>query len=85
MRALVEAAGQQCSDSDLVHLVDVYNDGLSHLLDRHVPSVTRRMRDRPSVPWMTKEIREALQSQRRAERWWRETSLTVHWEIYIKD
>ena len=43
VRALVEAASHQCSDSDLVHLVDVYNDGLRRLLDRHAPSVTRRV------------------------------------------
>ena len=58
VRALVEAASQQCSDSDLVHLVDVYNDGLRRLLDRHAPSVNRRVRDRPSAPWTTEEIRE---------------------------
>ena len=50
VRALVEAASQQCSDSDFVHLVDVYNDGLRCLLDRHAPSVTRRERNSPSAP-----------------------------------
>ncbi|WP_374211094.1 endonuclease/exonuclease/phosphatase family protein, partial [Thiolapillus sp.] len=85
VRALVEAASQQCSDSDLVHLVDVYNDGLRRLLDRHAPSVTRRVRDRPSAPWMTEEIREARRRRRQAERRWRETRLTVHREIYAKE
>ena len=85
MRALVEAASQQCSDSDLLHLVDVYNDGIRRLLDRHALSVTRRVRDRPSVPWMTEEIREARRRRRQAERRWRETRLTVHREIYAKE
>ena len=58
VRALVEAASHQCSDSDLVHLVDVCNDGLCRLLDRHAPSVTRGVRGRPSAPWTTEEIRE---------------------------
>ena len=56
VRALVEAASQQCSNLDLVN---VYNDGLCYLLDRHAQSVTRCMRDCPSAPWMAKEIREA--------------------------
>ena len=85
VKALVEAASQQCSYSDLMHLVDVYNDGLCCLLDRHTPSVTRHVRDRPSAPWMTEEIREARRRRRQAERRWRETRLTVHREIYAKE
>ena len=85
VRALVEAASQQCSDSDLVHLVDVYNDGLRRLLDRHAPPVTRNVRDRPSAPWMTEKIRELRRRRRQAERRWRETRLTVHREIYTKE
>ena len=34
VRAWVEAARQQCSDLDLVSLVDVYNDGLRRVIDR---------------------------------------------------
>ena len=85
VRALVEAASYQCSDSDLVHLVDVCNDGLRRLLDRHAPSVIRRVRDRSSAPWMTEEIREARRRRRQAERRWRETRLTVHRKISAKE
>ena len=85
VRAWVEAASQQCSDLDLASLVDVYNDGLRRVLDRHAPSVTRRVRDRPSAPWMTEEIREARRRRRLAERRWRATRLTVHREIYAKE
>ena len=49
VRAWVEAASQQCSDLDLASLVDVYNDGLRRVLDRHTPSVTRCVRVRPSA------------------------------------
>ena len=38
--AWVEAARQQCSHLDLASLVDVCNDGLRRVLDRHAPSVT---------------------------------------------
>ena len=85
VRAWVEAASHQCSDLDLASLVDVYTDGLRRVLDRHAPSVTRRVRDRPSAPWMTEEIREARRRRRLAERRWRATRLTVHREIYAKE
>ena len=85
MRAWVEAASQQCSGLDLASLVDVYNDGLRRVLDRHAPSATRRVRDRPSAPWMTEELREARRRRRLAERRWRATRLTVHREIYANE
>ena len=85
VRAWVEAASQQCSDLDLASLVDVYNDGLCRVLDRHAPSATRRVRDCPSAPWMTEEIRDARRRRRLAERRWRATRLTVHREIYAKE
>ena len=48
VQAWVEAASQQCSDLDLASLV--YIDGLRRVLDRHAPSVTRCVRNRPSAP-----------------------------------
>ena len=85
MRAWVEASSQQCSDLDLASLVDVYNDGLRQVLDCHTPSITRCVRDCPSTPWMTEEIREARRRRRLAERRCRATHLTVHREIYAKE
>ena len=85
VRAWVEAASQQCSDLDLASLVDIYNDGLRRVLDRHAPSVTRLVRDCPSAPWITEEIREAGRRRRLAERRWRVTRLRVHREIYAKE
>ena len=85
VRAWVEAASQQCSDLNLASLVDVYSDGLRRVLDRHAPSVTRRVRDRPSAPWMTEEIREVRRRRRLAERPWRAIRLTVHRDIYAKE
>ena len=77
--------GEQRSDLDLEDLVDVYNDGLRQVLDRHAPSVTRRVRDRPSAPWMSEKVRTARRQRRRAERRWRKTRLTVHREIFVKE
>ena len=50
VKALVDSTGEQRSDLDLEDLVDVYNDGLRRVLDRHAPYVTRCVRDRPSAP-----------------------------------
>ena len=85
VRAWVEAAGQQYSELDLAILVDGCNEGLRRVLDRHAPSVTRCVRDHPSAPWMTEEIREARRKRRLAERRWRATRLRVHREIYAKE
>lgn len=46
VKVLAEST-EQCSDLHLVCLVDAYNVGLQQLLDRHAPSVTRRVRGRP--------------------------------------
>ena len=64
-------------------LVDSYNSGLRTVLDRHAPLNIRRVRDRPSALWLTKEVRNARRKRRRAERLWRKTKLTVHKEMYI--
>ena len=85
LKAMVDSAGEQRSHLDLENLVDVYNNGLRQVLDRHAPSVTRRVRDRTSAPWMSKEVRAARQRWRRAERRWRKTRLTVHREIFVKE
>ena len=62
----------------------VYNTCLRQLLDRHAPLVTRTVTDRTSAPRMTLEIKQAKVQQRLAERKWRESGLTVHGEIYVK-
>ena len=57
---------------------------LRQLLDRPAPLVTRTVTDRTSAPWMTLEIKQAKVQRRLAERTWRESGLTVHREIYVK-
>ena len=54
-------------------------------MDRHAPLVTRRVRDRPSAPWMTESVREARRVKRRSERRWRKHRLTIFRDIYVKD
>ena len=68
-------------------LVDVYkyNDGLSQILDRHAPLMTRRIRDRPSVPWLNDAARAAWRKRSKAERRWRAIRLTVHRHIFATE
>ncbi|XP_072037652.1 uncharacterized protein [Amphiura filiformis] len=83
LAALTSSICEKVPNSDIVGLVDSYNDGLRQVLDRHAPLQTRSVRDRPSAPWLTAEVRDARRSRRRAERLWRKTKLTVHKEMYI--
>ena len=62
----------------------VYNTCFCLLLDRHAPLVTCTVTDCTSTPWTTLEIKQAKVQRRLAERKWRESGLTVHWEIYVK-
>ena len=62
----------------------VYNTCLRQLLDRHAPLVACTVIDCTSTPWMTLEIKQAKVQRRLAERKWRESGLTVHRKIYVK-
>lgn len=73
------------ADADCDGLVGRYNEELLRILDQHAPQVTRRVRDRPSAPWMSDDVREARRKRRRAERRWRRTRLTVHRDIFVKE
>ena len=79
VRNMVQGVG----DGAVSNLVEAYNKGLGKILDEHAPLVSRRVRDRPSAPWMTEGVREARRKRRRAERKWRKTHLTVHKQIYV--
>ena len=72
-------------DGDAETLVAEYDQYLGQLLDQHAPLVSRRVRDRPSAPWLTEAVREARRKQRRAERKWRKTRLTIHKQLYIQE
>ena len=61
--------------------VEQYNVGLRELLDLHAPLRTKVIRIRPSAPWINDEVRQSRKVPRKAERVWRATGLTVHYEI----
>ena len=72
------------TQSNLTDLLGVYNTCLRQLLDRHAPLVTRTVVDRTSAPWMHLEIKQAKVQRCVTKRKWRESSLAVHREIYVK-
>nr|KAG5708689.1 hypothetical protein BaRGS_034906 [Batillaria attramentaria] len=73
----------QSSALDPDRLADSYNTGLRKVLDRHAPSVTRRVRDRPSSPWLSDDVRDARRKRRAAERRWRKSGLTIHRQMFV--
>ncbi len=63
-------------------LVDIYNRELSALLDDVAPARKKIIRIRPNAPWLSQEIVEARKHERRLERKWRHSRLTVDREIW---
>ena len=63
--------------------LSVYNTCLCQLLDRSAPVATHTVTDRTSAPWMILEIKQTKVQRRLSERKWRESSLTLHREIYV--
>ena len=59
-----------------------YNTTLSDLLDEHAPLVTRTVPP-ATCPWYDNGIRQAKRLQRKYERTWRRTRLTVHGQMYV--
>ncbi|XP_060553020.1 uncharacterized protein LOC132714233 [Ruditapes philippinarum] len=68
--------------SDLDEYVESLNTGLSTLIDKHAPLITKTIVLRPSNPWFNDELHEAKHSKRKLERKWKRSQLTVDHEIY---
>ncbi|KAJ8046228.1 hypothetical protein HOLleu_04841 [Holothuria leucospilota] len=71
-------------DTPLDELVEAYNRCLATLINRHAPEKTKYITLRPNAPWYTDRLREAKQKRRRAERLWRSTKLSIHWQLFRK-
>ena len=67
---------------DLDHLVGRYNTCLSAILDKHAPLKKKVISIRQKVPWYDDKISAARAEKKNAEHKWRQTGLTVNWEIY---
>lgn len=64
-------------------LVTQYNEGLSSVVDKHAPLRERVAVARPSVPWLTDDVRQMKRQLRKAERLWRIRRLHVDYDIYV--
>ena len=69
-------------EADPVILLASYDTCLRTIIDAHAPLVSRTITVRPTTPWHTNDLTEAKRALRRAERLWRNSSLTVHRQIF---
>ena len=77
-------ASQLISDppEDLEKMVDMYNDNLKNIVNKHAPIKERQLVDRQLVPWYNKDIQAAKRYRRYCERLWIRTKLTVHHDMF---
>lgn len=72
----------QSAHNTLDELVSTYDTGINNIMDNHAPLITKVITLRPNTPWYTEELRDKKRACRRAERLWRRTNLSVHYQIY---
>ena len=73
------------SDLRAIHTDDInlYNNELKALVDKHAPLVTRGESYRPYAPWYDTDVKSAKCECRREERLWLKTGLTIHKECFL--
>ena len=69
-------------DNAVEQFVEVYNNDMRKLLDKHAPLQTKEIVLRPNAPWYSDDLRVAKRERRKAERVWRRTNLTIHRDIH---
>ena len=69
---------------DVETIVDMYNKTLVSVMNRHAPLITKEVKMRPNTEWFSDEIRAAIHLKRQAERRWRESKLTVHFDLLVE-
>ncbi|KAL7406155.1 hypothetical protein ABVT39_014107 [Epinephelus coioides] len=62
-------------------IVDNFNNKLKSTLDSVAPLFIKTIRTKPTPPWRNHEIKQLKRYCRSAERRWRKSNLTVHYEI----
>ena len=65
-------------DQDLQSLVEMYNNTLMSILDKHAPLQTKEVTIREDTPWTAEEIKPLKRKRRKLERQSRRTGLSVH-------
>ncbi|KAK6178318.1 hypothetical protein SNE40_013117 [Patella caerulea] len=67
--------------TDVDEKIDLYNDTLLELLDKHAPAVSKTITIR-NAPWYNGDVQLSKRVRRRAERKWRKANLEIHRQIY---
>ncbi len=62
-------------------IVENFNNKLKSTLDSVAPLLTKTRKTKPTPPWRNDEINKLKRNCRSAERKWRKSKLTVHYEI----
>ena len=64
-------------------LVDMYDNTLTCLVDKHAPVKERSVRLRQDTAWYNEDLRNEKRVKRQKERAWRKSKLEVHRQIYV--
>ena len=77
--ALQPGNAEGCSVEDLTNH---YNSALTKVLDKHAPARVKMETIRPKQPWFSDDLYGAKREKRKWERKWRDTNLTVHYDLF---
>ena len=70
------------NEADVNILAQILQDTLVELLDKHAPIVTKKITDRPNLPWYGEELRMIKVNKRRWEIIYTKSKLCKHKQIY---
>ena len=80
---LIESIFAQFSgDNSVEQFVEVYNNEMHDVLEKHAPLQTKEITLRPNSPWYSNDLRVAKWDKQKAERVWRRTNLTIQRDIF---
>ena len=62
--------------------VQLYDNGITKIIDKHAPVVTKEIKIRPNTSWYTSEIAREKRKRRKLERKWRKSRLQIDRDIF---
>ena len=69
-------------DCDATQLVELYDDTVTRILDKHAQVTTKTVIFRIEYSWYNDDIQRAKQERQCAERKWRKSKLCIDRDIY---
>lgn len=70
------------SIQDLDSLVKYYHDGLTQILDKHAPIITKLFAPKPKKLWFDDVCKSLKRDKRKLERKWRKSKLQIDYDNY---